>query len=273
MKIRSSVLRAGLLVHGISACWLALMPLTASALEPPLPGAGLCFGFGSNPFFANVIDNVSGEELIVTNITENVLADTDLDGFSAIRSTVTVRVRDRSGAAQWTSDPLRLFSPDVATVIDGGGFVPDSYLLPGLASNTFAAALFLGGATCYGTIYAVEASGNKYLAVVIGFLTQTGTDEATGVDESRANVWILNRDNGNVEHVHTIRKKGGRFLSAIAISGVGNVDGDTDDELVVAWAQPFGNGTYKMLYETYNVLTGTLEETFSFFTNNSRTFP
>jgi hypothetical protein len=141
-----------------------------------------------------------------------------------------------------------------------------------LVSNTFAASLFLGGFTCYGTAYAVEASGNKYIAVVIGFFTQTGADEASGVDQSKADVWILNRQTGAIEFRHQLRRRSGRFLASVTIGGIGDVDSDADDELVAAWVQPFGDGEYKIFYETYNITNGSLEDSFSFFTSNKRVF-
>lgn len=273
MNKKLSPAAAGLSVSILSVLLLVLTPAKAVAFEPPPFGVGLCFGLGgTEPYFADVLDGVSGTEVIVTNINETVFADTDEDGFRSVRSTVIVRLRDRTGALRWSSPQLKLFSPDLATVLDGGGFFPDSYFLPGFVSDSFAANLFFGGVTCYNTAYAVEAAGQKYLAVVIGFFTQTGDDEATGVDESRANVWILNRNTGAVVHEHTVRKRGGRFLAGITLSGIGKVDGDADDELVVVWAQPFGNGSYKLYYETYNILTGALEENFTFFTSNVRKF-
>lgn len=256
----------------IYACLLAALSAPASALELPPPGASLCFGFGASPYFADVIDAVPGTELIVMNVGELLLADNDMDDLRALRSSVTVRVLDRSGNIQWSSPLLRLFSKDSAIFLDGGGFVPDSFFFPGIGSDTYAATLFFGGAVCYGSVYAVEASGQKYLAVMIAYLTQSGEDESTAVDESLASVWILNRNTGAIVHQHNLRSKPGRFFAGATISGIGDVDGDSNDELVAAWAQPFGGGTYKMLYETYNVLNGTLEDRFTFFTKNARAF-
>jgi hypothetical protein len=273
MKKQRKSLHAGILSSSLSVCLLALSPVTADALEPPVPSAGICFGLGVTPYFADVIDGVAGTEVIVSNVGEAVLPDDDLDGFNSVRSSLTVKVFSRTGALQWSSPLLRLFSPDVATIFSGGGIVPDTYTLPGLASNTFASALFLGGQACYGTIYAVEASGQKYLAAAIGFLTQTGTDETTPDDQSRVNIWILNRATGAIEFEHRLRAKGGRILAGFLLSGLGDVDSDNDDELVAVWVKALGGGVYQVFYETYNILNGTLEDKFSYFTSNARTFP
>jgi len=273
MKKYSISRRTGLFVSSLSICILALTPVTADAFEPPPPGVGLCFGFGANPYFADVIDGVAGAEVIVTNVGETVLPDDDVDNLNVVRSSVTVKVFSRTGALQWSSPLLRLFSPDLATVVSGGGFVPDSYFFSGLASNTFSATLFLGSGACYGTAYAVEASGQKYVATAVGFLTQAGTDEANPDDQSRVNVWILNRNTGAIVFEHKIRSKAGRILAGFLISGLGDVDSDNDDELVAVWVKALGNGVYQVFYETYNILNGTLEDKFSYFTSNVRTFP
>ena len=268
MKINSTPARAGLFVSIPALLLLALSPLTAVAFEFPPPGSGLCLSFGTTPYFANVIDAVPGTELIVTDIDETIRADSDSDGFSVVRLQMNVQVLDRSGTVQWRSEKLIISSPDLATVFPGG------YFFPGLFSNTFATTLYLGGFTCYDTVFAVEASGQKYIAVIGGFLTHSGgPDEASAVDESTLNVWILNRDTGAIVFRHKIRPRAKRFLSGVFLSGIGEVDGDTDDELVVAWAIPRPvAGVYKIVYETYNITNGTLEEKFNAFARNTRTF-
>jgi len=271
MKRKSTPARAGLFATIPGILLLVLSPLTAVAFEFPTPGTGLCFSFGAGPYFADVIGEVPGTELIVTNIGEVIFADTDSDGFSAVKTTATVRVFDRSGTVQWKSPDLKLTSPDLATVISGGGIVPDSYFFPGLASNTFATTFYLGGFTCYNTVFAVEAGGKKYVAVVAGFLIQTGVDEASGADKSKLNVLILDGDTGAIVHVHKIRPVKNKFLSAIFLSGIGGVDGDSDDELIVARANR-GDGKYRLQYKTYNILNGAAEDQFTVFNKNTRVF-
>ena len=272
MKKNPTPARAGFLVSIPGLLLLALYPVTGVAFEFPPPGSGLCFSFGSTPYFADVITGVPGKELIVTDITETVLADTDSDGFSVVSTVATVKIFDRSGTVQWRSAKLKLNSPDLATVIPGGGFGPDTYFFPGIFSNSFATTFFLGGFTCYDTVFAVEAGGQKYIAVILGFLAQTGTDEASGVDKSRLNIWILNRDTGAIVHLHKLRPVASKFLSGVFLSGIGEVDGDTDDELVVARTIPRGGGEYKLVYQTYNILNGTLEDKFNLITKNRRVF-
>ena len=271
MKRISTPARAGLFATIPSLLLLMLSPLTALAFEFPPPGAGLCFSFGAGPYFADVIGGVPGTELIVTNIAEVVLADTDFDGLSAVKTTVTVVVYDRSGTEQWKSPPLKLTSPDLATVVSGGGFGPDTYFFPGLVSNSFATTFYIGGFSCYETVFAVEAGGKKYVAVVAGFLIQTGNDEASGRDMSRLNVWILDGDTGAIVHVHKIRPVARQFLSAVFLSGIGGVDGDSDDELIVVRANR-GDGTYKLQYRTFNILNGAAEEKFTVTNKNTRVF-
>ncbi len=271
MKRKSTPARAGLFATIPGLLLLVLSSPTAIAFEFPAPGAGLCFSFGAGPYFADVLGGVPGTELIVTNISEVVFADNDLDGFSAVKTTVTVSVFDRSGTVQWKSPQLKLTSPDLATVISGGGFVPDTYYFPGLVSNTFATVLYFGGFTCYQTAFAVEAGGKKYVAVVAGFLIQTGADEASGVDKSKLNVWILDGDTGAIVHLHKIRPVANKFLSAVFLSGITGVDGDSDDELIVARANR-GDGKYKLLYKTYNILNGALEDKFTVTNKNTRVF-
>ena len=247
---------------------------TSLAFEPPAYGPSLCLGVGTNPFFADVSDANPGSELVLTNITEQILADTNQNDMSVVRAAVSVQILDRTGSQVWRSEPLVLFSPDQATVIPATPpFIPEAtYFFPGIISNTFNTFLFAGGQTCYGTAYAVQAGGQKYLAVAVGFMVQTGDDEATGVDETRVNVWILNRNTGAVVYEHRLRPRAGRFLSTIGLSSIAPVDADADDELVAAWVVPLGNSNYKLRYETYNILTGALEESFDAFTKDSRIF-
>jgi hypothetical protein len=240
---------------------------TVVAFEFPTPGANLCFSYGSAPYFADVIGGIAGTELIATTVNETVAADTDQDGFSVVRSVQTVQVLDRSGNQQWKSVQLRLNSPDLATAF------PGFYILEGIGSSTPLYPVYAGGFTCYETIFAVEAAGSKYVAVVAGFLTQSGFDEATAVDESRVNVWILDAATGAIVHLHRIRARANRFLGGIFLSGIGGVDGDQDDELVIAWAFPrAGAGAYKIVYETYNILNGTLEDRFNTVVKNTLVF-
>lgn len=251
---------------------LTLTPQAGLAFEPPPPGTSLCLSIGTAPFFADVTNGSAGNEIVVTNIREQVLADADADDFSVVRSEVNVQLLDRTGSQIWRSAPLILFSPDLATVISGGGFVPDTYFFPSITALSLNTIFFSGGFTCYGTAFAVEAGGQKYVATSTGFIAQTGDDEFTGADESRVNIWILNPDTGAVVHEHRLRPRAGRFLSTITLSGIGPIDGDADDELVVGWVEPRGNGSYKLRYETYNILTGVLEESFSVFSRDTRVF-
>lgn len=251
---------------------LASTPQAGLAYEPPPDGTNLCLSLGTAPFFADVTNAAAGTEIVVTNIRETVLADADADDLSVVRSEVNVQLLDRTGSQIWRSDPLIVFSPDLATVISGGGIVPDTYFFPSITALTFNTFFFSGGFTCYGTAFAVEAGGQKYVATTTGFIAQTGDDELTGVDESRVNVWILNAATGAVVHEHRLRPRAGRFLSTITLSGIGPIDGDADDELVVGWVEPRGNGAYKLRYETYNILTGALEENFDVFSRDTRVF-
>jgi hypothetical protein len=262
---------AGLPALVSAICLYALAPADALAFDPPPPGTNLCLSVGTNPFFADVT-GTAGSELVVTSIQETIQADADMDDLSVVRAAVSVQVLNRTGGEEWRSDKLILFSPDLATVLLGGGLFPDTYFFPGLTSNTFNTLLFSGGYTCYGTAFAVEANGSKYLAVAIGFIAQDGDDESTGVDESRVNVWILNGDDGSTVHVHELRPRGGRYLSAVTLSGIGPVDSDADDDLVAAWVVPLGDGGYKLRYETYNILTGVLEDKFDVFTKDTRVY-
>ena len=263
---------AGLPALAFALCPYVLVPSEALAFEPPAAGTNLCLSVGTNPFFADVTDAAAGSELVVTSIQETILADDNMNDLSVVRAAVTVQVLNRTGGEEWRSDKLILFSPDLATVVPGLGIVPDSYYFPGLTSNTFNTYLFSGGYTCYGTAFAVQANGNKYLAVAIGFLAQTGDDESTGVDESRVNVWILDATDGSIVYVHQLRPRAGRFLSTLGLSGIGPVDNNADDDLVAAWVVPLGDGGYKLRYETYNILTGTLEDKFDVFTKDTRVY-
>ncbi len=259
--------RAGWFISFSAFVILALSPPSAVAFEFPAPGTSVCFSYGSGPYFADVIGGIAGAELIITTVNETVSADTDQDGFSVVRSVQTVQVVDRSGNQQWKSEQLKLNSPDLANVFPGG------YFFQGFASTTPLYPAYAGGFSCYETIFAVEASGSKYIAVVAGFLAQSGFDEATGTDESRMNVWILDAETGATVHVHTIRARANRFFGGIFLSGIGGVDNDQDDELVVAWVFPRPNaGTYKIVYEIYNILNGNLEQRFNTAIKNTLVF-
>ena len=237
----------------------------AAAFTPPAYSANGCYGFGAEPYFADVVASTPGNELVVMNVDETIKADTDMDGLSEVLAEVVVKVVDRAGTVLWTSSTLAIKSSDAANVLF------DQYILNALASDTFAATLFVGGLPCYGSAFAVDASGQQYLAVIAGFMTQSGNDIATGVDESKLNVWILDRDTGAVVYTHTIRPRADKYLMAISLTGVGPVDGDADDELVVSWAIPTDVGKYTILTETYNILTGAMEDRFQAFMRNTRT--
>lgn len=266
MKKNSKSKRFASVVIAAALTTASLVSEPAHAYEPPTPGVGACFGVGASPYFADVIPAIAGNELVVMTVVETVEADADTDGFRQVFGTARVKVVDRLGNVVWTSPPLRLRGPDTATV------AADTYFMSGFGSETFAASLFIGGPTCYGSAFAIEAGGQDYLAVMIGFMSQTGADPDTGEDESKINIWILDPASGAIVFVHALRPRLNRYLMGISLTGAGLVDGDANDELVVAYARPTGNGNHTINVDTLNILTGALEDRFVTTMRNTRIF-
>ena len=264
MKETSIYRRAGALVVGVAIVSATLPVTTVRAFEFNQSGIGICLPLSTAPYFANVVDSVPGQELVVMNLDETIKLDGDIDGFSEIQAELRVKVVDRSGSVLWTSPVLPIRSPDTATALG------DQYFFS-TVPDTSSANLVFGGIPCYGSAFGVEAGGSKYMAVSAGFMTQTGIDLETGVDETKINVWILDRDTGAIVAQHNIRPRNDKYLIALSLDGIGLIDGDADDELALSWAIPTGDGRFTILTETYNILTGIMEDRFNAFMRNTRT--
>lgn len=106
-----------------------------------------------------------------------------------------------------------------------------------------------------------EVGGEKYILLSAGASAAEGTPE-TGTDLSKIRLWVLDRTNGDIVMTHTLTGAVGQFLVA-QNSGVMDINGDGDDELVVVRAEPrapFGDKERVYFHtETINLLTGVSE--------------
>lgn len=209
----------------------------------------ICLGPAEGPVLAN-IDGDAKLEILRPNITSTILQDVDTDNLAEADLEVSVKALEQNGNEKWNRKSLTIKTNDVAmanpffgAVLVGVTYQPPDQMLGLLGFNT----------ECLG-LGVAEVGNKKYVMVSLGIAAVEGMG-TTYEDFTKINVWILDAATGAVVHKHTIRPRTNRMWVDFS-SGVFDVDGDGDDELVSIYAKLTSEEQIEWKALVFNLLTG-----------------
>ncbi|MDH4049731.1 MAG: hypothetical protein OEW68_16505 [Gammaproteobacteria bacterium] len=241
---------------------IATLGATFQASAVPQPQAAFPVCFGSFGFVASAgpfvdINGSPGLETIVPHRSVTIEADLDADFLAVAHTTYIVNYHDESGTLVWQRPGLGVSSNEVMTALPGFDLLSvGTNFMPPLQMIEF----YTLGFVCEG-VGVAEAGGNTYVVLSAGAAAAEGSADA-GTDLSKIRIWVLNKDNGNVVFTHTLAGQPGRFMIPQS-SGVLDIDGDGDDELVVVRSEyrPPAGGKERVFIHTewINLVTGVSE--------------
>jgi len=265
-KINSTALA---LLSTFSVGVLLLAGPNAHAVDPGPPGVGLCFGFGFGlGTFGGIVDadNSGGLELLVPSSNDSLKLDGDVDNLAEALLTRSVRLVDSVGQDVWSTPAKLVLGTDDVNFATADDVVPFVFMNLG---STRITGLFPFPFICEG-YGVVESGGQRYVLAALGISAAEG-DETSGTDYSVVKVHVLNASSGAILTTHKFSAQSSNYL-LLDESGVGDFDGDGDDELFIVRVVPLGTTgdkqKFKIVVETYNLLTKAQEVRFVIFKND-----
>jgi len=237
-------------------CMFVGMTMTSGAQAQffGILGGFLCGEPNTTPSPIHVTDS-AGLRILTASTTTTVLTEKE-NNLRKLQHRVMLTSRDPSSKVLWTRN-FFVKSRGVAQVFMG---------IPGWQwghffdlDNRDASPVFLFNQECLGMGLA-KSGGKKYITVALGTQSAKGTP-ASGEDLTLINIYVLNKDTGNIVKIFRPRPQKGRYFLAFD-SGIFDIDNDGNDELVLTSVK-FSGGPirYDFVMEYYNLITGVKENT------------
>lgn len=256
----------------VTSLGLGLGTENVHAVDTRPAGLGLCFGFGFG--FGAIggvvnVDNSGGVELLIASREDRVKLDSDIDGFAEATLTRKLRLIDSNGADVWGSPASLVIGTDDLVSAIGDDIIPAKFmqLLNSRLSEVYPIPFICEG---YGV---AESGGQRYVIANLGVSAAEG-DETTGSDLSVVKVYVLNTTTGAIVKSHKFAAQGANFL-LLSESGIGDFDGDGDDELFVVRTVNLGaignRERFKIVVEVFHLVTGALERRLVLYRNDTFT--
>lgn len=247
---------------------------------------GFGFGFLCGPVNSEptIIETADGPMFLVVSMTTTVLKQ-KVDGKNRLRHYAKIKLTRPDGSVVWNR-ALTIQSLAIATVVSTNPLF--YYIAEALnISDRDASPVSAFPGQCLG-IGLVKSGSTERLMVTMGTMAQTGGSVPTtqsqnqstqavgssgteapvkGQDKTVVNVWMLNVKTGAVARTFKPRAKPNWFFLPSS-SGTFDIDDDGNDELVLVRARFIGEDRYDYMYESYNVISGALENTTTTIQNN-----
>ena len=244
------------------------------------------FGFlcGSTNIGPTFVLTDAGPRFVVVSMTTTIL-NPPVGGKHRLRHFAIIKLVRPDGSVVWTR-ALSIQSLAIANVIRFDPidyFITDVLNIPGRHASPLSA--YPG--QCLG-VSVVKSGGQQRLGITIGTMAQEGGEisttkaqnpgtqatgssgteaPVTGRDKTVVNTWMLNIANGAIARTFKPRAKPNWYYLPID-SGFFDIDDDGDAELVIVRGRFIGEDRYDYMYESYNVISGALENTTTTIQNN-----
>ena len=254
-------------VHGVYRLILGIA-LLFGATQAHAQSFGFLGGFGSlcgpidrPPQFVETVDGGPLQTLVVSTITTLNADEADgiVDGLGTINHRLVVSLVDINGIEIWKQRNISLTSLPWALSPPPQGF---EGIIPGVNfESPFRTFLFYPFAgECLG-LGVAEVGGKRYVTVSLGSEAADGDPQA-GADLTRLNIAVLNASTGAIVKKHNLTPKPGKYLLAAAESGIFDVDGDGNHELLLAYSIPKSQGRTEFVFQSIGLLSGSVEDAF-----------